>query len=189
MKKTIIILAVLASVHVKSQLIKEESIAFSIGYGLSAAYDDVNIADTGFYLQGEYVLDLSKWFDMRPYAGLILTKSNGKDLNEEPTPYIATSKAFLIGGKARITAPIPWVAPYLEGGVGASIGAFRTLTPYTDIDKSGLILHIPFSLGLELGPNHNFDIAFTYYFHPSMHQFSGAAAFGISFPINTIKRI
>ncbi|MEQ8218633.1 MAG: hypothetical protein RH981_10380 [Arenibacter sp.] len=189
MKKTIIILALLGYAHVKSQIIKEESIAFSVGYGLSAPYDDVNVAATGFYLQGEYILTLTKWLDMRPYTGLILTKSNGEDLNENPTPYKATSKAFLIGGKTRITAPIPWVAPYIEVGVGASIGSFRTLTPYTDIDKTGLILHIPCSIGLELGPNHNFDIAFTYYFHPSMRQFSGAAAFGISFPINTIKRI
>lgn len=189
MKKTIIIFAILASAQVNAQLIKEESIALSIGYGLSAAYDDIDVVSTGFYLQGEYVLALSKWFDIRPYAGLILTKSNGKDLNDNPTPYKATSKAFLIGGKARITAPIPWVAPYLEGGIGASIGSFETLTPYTDLDKSGLILHIPFSLGLELGPNHNFDIAFTYYFHPEVRQFSGAAAFGISFPINAIKRI
>lgn len=188
MKKTIVILVLLATVQVKSQLVKEESIAFSVGYGLSAPYDDVNIAATGFYLQGEYVLTLAKWLDMRPYAGLILTKSKGEDLNENPTPYKATSKAFLIGGKTRITAPIPWVAPYIEAGVGASIGSFRTFTPYTDIDKSGLILHVPCSIGLELGPNHNFDIAFTYYFHPSMKQFSGAAAFGISFPINTIKR-
>jgi hypothetical protein len=189
MKKTIIILALLGCAHVKSQIIKEESIAFSVGYGLSAPYDDVNVAATGFYLQGEYILTLTKWLDMRPYTGLILTKSNGEDLNENPTPYKATSKAFLIGGKTRITAPIPWVAPYIEVGVGASIGSFRTLTPYTDIDKTGLILHIPCSIGLELGPNHNFDIAFNYYFHPSMRQFSGAAAFGISFPINTIKRI
>lgn len=168
---------------------KKESFAFSVGYGLSAPYDDVNVAATGFYLQGEYVLTLAKWLDMRPYSGLIFTKSNGEDLKENPTSYKATTKAFLFGGKTHIKAPIPWVAPYIEAGVGASIGSSRTLTPYTDIDKSGSILHIPCSIGLELGPNHNFDIAFTYYLHPSMKQFSGAVAFGISIPINTIKRI
>ncbi|MGB5665324.1 MAG: hypothetical protein WBM53_00645, partial [Maribacter sp.] len=101
------------------------------------------------------------------------------------TNYKSTSKAFLIGGKARITAPIPWVAPYVEGGIGMSLGSFVTLTPATNIDQSGLILHIPFSLGLELGPKHSIDIAFTYYFQPSVKQYAGAAAFGISIPLNT----
>lgn len=184
MKKTVtIILIIFASAQVKAQLMKENSINISIGYGLSAAYDDVDIFDSGFYVQGEYVKSISKWFDLRPYAGLILIKSNGKDLNQNPTNYESTSNAFLMGGKARITAPIPWVAPYLEAGIGASIGSFKTLTPLTDIDKSGFILHIPFSLGLELGSKHNFDIAFTYYFQPSVEQFAGAAAFGISFPL------
>ena len=150
---------------------------------MSAPYDDIDVTDTGFYLQAEYVLVLSKWIDLRPYAGLILTKSDGIDLNENPTPYKATSKAFLIGGKTRLTAPIPYVAPYFEIGIGASIGAFETFTLYTDIDKSGLVFHIPFSLGLELGRDHNVDLAITYYFQPSVEQFSGAAAIGISIPL------
>lgn len=184
MKKTIIlILTILASAQVKAQLIKEKSLNISIGYGISAPYDDADISGSGFYLQGEYVLDLANWIDIRPYAGLILTKSDTDNQQNEPN-YKVTSNAFLIGTKARIKAPFPWVAPYLEAGVGASIGSFETYTPFTTIDKSGLILHIPFSLGLELGPKHNFDIAFTYYFHPSVEQFSGAAAFGFSFPLN-----
>ena len=185
MKKTIaIILIILVSSQVKAQLIKEKSIDASIGYGLSAPYDDVDIIGTGFYAQGEYVLTLAKWIDIRPYAGLILTKANDDDNEQDEPEYKSTANAFLIGGKTRIRGPIPWVAPYLEIGIGASIGSFETFTPFTNIDDSGLFLHIPFSLGLELGPKHNFDIAFTYYFHNSLEQFSGAAAFGFSFPLD-----
>lgn len=143
----------------------------------------MNVADTGLYLQGEYVMGLTKWFDLRPYAGRILTKSNGKDLNENSTLFKATSNAFLIGGKGGFTIPIAWVVPYLEVGIGTSIGSFKTQTPLYDIDKTGIIYHIPFSLGLELGRNHNFDIAFTYYFQPSIEQYAGAAAFGVSIPL------
>lgn len=185
MRKTIIlILIVLATVQAKAQLIKEKTVDISIGYGLSTPYYDIDVVGSGFYLLGEYVLDLSKWIDIRSYAGLILTKSNGKDLNENPTIYKVNSNAFLIGGKARVAIPIPWVAPYFEVGVGASIGSFETFTPFADINKSGLILHIPFSLGLELGRKHNFDIGLLYYFQPSVEQFSGAVAFGVSIPLN-----
>ncbi len=184
MRKTIvIILTILASAQVNAQLIKEKSIDVSIGFGMSAPYDDINVYGSGFYLQGEYVLTLASWIDIRPYAGLILTKANSKDLNENPTIYKSTSNAFLIGGKTRIKAPIPWVAPYIEIGVGASIGSFETFTPDTDLDKSGLIFHIPVSLGLELGREHNFDVAFTYYYHNSVKQFSGAFAIGLSIPL------
>ena len=183
MKKHLSLIIILFAItQVKAQLIKEKSIDASIGFGISAPYDDVDIYGSGFYLQGEYVLTLTKWIDIRPYAGLILTKADNN--NQNAAEYKSTANAFLIGGKTRITAPIPWVAPYVELGIGASIGSFETVTPFTNINDSGLIMHIPFSIGLELGRKHNFDIAFTYYFHNSVEQFAGAAAFGISIPLN-----
>jgi len=185
LKKTIaIILTILALAQVEAQSLKGRSVDISIGYGLSAPSDEFDVIGSGFYLQGEYVIELAKWFDLRPYAGLILTKTNKDDNQQNEPDYRSTSNAFLIGGKARITAPIPWVAPYLEAGIGASIGSFETVTPFTNIKESGLIMHIPVSIGLELGPKHNLDIAFTYYYHPSVEQFAGAVAIGISIPLN-----
>ena len=72
-KKLVIIFTFLAFTQVDAQLIKEKSIDASIGYGISAPYDDVDITGTGFYLQGEYVLTLSKWIDIRPYADQLQT--------------------------------------------------------------------------------------------------------------------
>lgn len=157
----------------------------SIGLGISAPYDDVNIGGSGFYAQGEYVFGLSKWIGIRPYAGIIITSPDGiTEPQYAEEDYKVTSKAFLFGGKARFCAPIPWVAPYFEIGVGASIGSFETYTPFTNIKKNGLLMHVPFSIGLALGRKHNIDVAFTYYYHESVDQFSGAVAVGFTFPLN-----
>lgn len=186
MKKslTLLIIVILTSHLAEAQFIKEKSISAQIGYGLSSPINSTDdIVDGGFYAQGELVLKVASWIELRPYAGFILTSSNGKDINDNPTSEKAESKAFFLGGKARLRAPIPWVAPYIEVGIGTSIGSFETLTAFDNIDKSGIIYHIPFSLGLELGKKNNFDLGFTYYYQPSVEQFAGAVAIGISFPL------
>jgi hypothetical protein len=52
------------------------------------------------------------------------------------------------------------------------------------VKKSGALFHIPFSLGLALGKNHGTEFKFTYYYHSSVDQFSGAAALGLTFPLD-----
>lgn len=184
MKRTILILfTFFASIQIHAQFIKEKAIDVSIGYGISVPYEAVDYYGEGFYAQGEYVLSFNKWIDVRPYAGLILSKMNENMTGPLEPGYTSTANAFLFGGKARFTIPIPWVAPYLETGLGGSIGSYETVTPGTDIKDSGLIPHIPFSLGVELGPKHSVNIEFTYYFVPAAKQFVGAAAIGLSFPI------
>ncbi|MEM7486188.1 MAG: hypothetical protein AAF348_13355 [Bacteroidota bacterium] len=189
MKKLLILLIiVLTSNVVEAQFIKEKSINAQIGYGISVPYNSIDdIADDGFFAQGELVLKVKSWIEFRPYAGFVLTNSNGEDLNGNPTNEIAESKAFLLGGKARVRAPIPWVAPYVEIGIGTSIGKFETFTAFDNINKSGVIYHIPFSIGLELGKNNNVDLGLAYYFQPSVEQFAGAFAVGITFPLNNKK--
>ncbi|WP_236546486.1 hypothetical protein [Tenacibaculum maritimum] len=93
----------------------------------------------------------------------------------------------MLGGKARVRAPIPWVTPYIEIGIGTSIGKFETLTVFDNIEKSGIIYHIPLSFGLELGKNNNVDLGFAYYLQPSIEQYAGAFAVGITFPLNNKK--
>ena len=80
-----------------------------------------------------------------------------------------------------MTIPIPYVAPYLELGVGASIGG-TTRTPSTD-EKAVIAYHIPVGIGLSLGEHHNWDIGFAYLFHPSEKRFDGAIALGVSFQV------
>jgi hypothetical protein len=190
MKKILIVLLfIFASNLAEAQFIKNKSVNAQIGYGMSMPYNsDADIGDDGFFLQGEYVLAVTSWFELRPYAGFIFTNSNGKDLDDNPTDEKAESKALLIGGKVRLRAPIPWVAPYLESGLGGSIGKFETFTAYTNINKSGFIFHIPFSFGLELGRNHDVQLSYNFYFQPAVEQLAGASSLGLSIPLRNKKK-
>lgn len=178
-----VLFSIVFSTSLYAQPRKGEFINATIGLGFSFADDGTNYSSSGFYFQGEYVFCSSSWVALRPYVGVIST-SNTVDEYNLPTNYIATSQALLLGGKARFCAPIPYIAPYIDLGFGASIGTFRTFTPLTDKKKSGIIPHIPFSLGLLLGKKHNFDVAFTYYFQNAVSQYVGAAAFGVTFPVD-----
>ncbi len=173
----------LAGTQAKAQFIKEKAIDLSIGSGLSAPYEEIDLYGSGFYAQGEYVLSISKWIDIRPYAGFILTKPGRDDTGNPEAGFRSTANAFLFGGKTRLTIPVPYVAPYLELGAGASLGSFETYTPYTNLKSKGLVYHTPISLGLELGRQHNFNLEFTYYMHDSVQQIAGAAAIGIAIPV------
>ncbi|RDK84198.1 hypothetical protein [Marinirhabdus gelatinilytica] len=185
MKKFLILaLLSLTTTLSQAQFIKEKAIKAQIGYGLSAPYDTSDVVNDGFFAQAELILTAASWVDFRPYAGFVTTSSDGEDLNDNPTPFKAETTSFLLGGKARVNAPIPYVSPYIEIGIGTSIGTFTTVTEFEDIDKSGIVYHIPFSFGLMLGKNKSVDIGFSYYFQPSVEQFAGAFAVGISFPMN-----
>lgn len=184
MKKILLIVCVvLAATQAKAQFFKEKAIDLSIGSGLSAPYEEIDLYGSGFYAQGEYVLSMNKWIDIRPYAGLILTKPGEDGTGDPEAGYKSTANAFLFGGKTRLTIPIPYVAPYFELGAGASLGSFITYTPSTNLKSKGFVYHMPISLGLELGPRHNFNLELTYYMHDSVEQFAGAAAFGVTIPI------
>jgi len=161
-----------------AQFIKERSIEASVGYGFSFPYDGVSVFSAGFYMQGEYVMTVSKWLDLRPYAGFIFSSSSGRDKNESKT------NAFLFGGKFRLTAPIPYFAPYIELGLGGSIGEFETITSTYNIQDKGFIFHLPFTIGAQLGRKKQTGIEFTYYFQDSVKQFAGAFALGFSFPLD-----
>ena len=182
MRKTLLlILVILGSTGVHAQFVKERSVDVSIGLGISAPYDEYDVSGTGFYAQGEYVLHLASWIDVRAYLGMIIAE----DVEEEELEkgYRSAASAALLGAKTRITAPIPWFAPYIELGYGASLGSFETYTPQTGKEHSGLLFHFPFTLGVGLGPEHRVNLEFTYYFHDRVQQFSGAAAVGLSFPL------
>lgn len=180
----IVITVFLFSNITNAQPKKGEFIQASIGYGISAPSEEYNIIGSGFYAQAEYVFAFKKWLGVRPYAGFISTSPSSTNTDPYLSGYSVTSKAFLLGGKARICAPIPWVAPYIELGIGVSAGSFETNTPTIYKKEKGILMHIPYTLGLALGKNHDVEIAVTYYEHPSVEQFSGALSVGFSFPLD-----
>ena len=169
-----------------------KSIKASIGYGSSSSYyiedygsqEEVDVMGGGLYLQGEYIIGIKSWFSVRPYAGFIF-ESVEKNQNVQNQPqYKVTTNAFIVGGKVRFCAPIPWVAPFVEGGLGASAGKFETFTPNVNFNKSDVLLHIPFGIGLAVGRNHSFEIGISGYFHPAAKQSTGVFAVGYSFPLD-----
>ena len=178
----IILLAAVVFNPAYAQPRKGEFINASVGIGLVAPNDDSDITGDGFYAQAEYVWAPRSWFGVRPYVGMIIASEETK---EEGVREYIKSNAALLGAKVRLVAPIPYVAPFFETGVGMSIGSFETSTTYTNVKKSGALLHIPFTIGLALGRNHGTEIKFTYYIHESVDQFSGAAAVGFSFPLDS----
>ena len=137
-----------------------------IGFGSSTSnYEEENpeiIDGFGFYTQGEYIIGLTKWFSVRPYAGAIFT-STDENKYKNPQGYKVETNAFLLGTKVRICAPISWVAPFIETGVGASIGSFETYTNCVNEKKSGVVAHIPIGFGLSVGPKNNIEIGFSFY--------------------------
>lgn len=159
-----------------------EFINASIGLGLCAPDDETDIIGDGFYAQAEYVWAPNSWFGVRPYVGVIIASGGSEE--PELKGYNVKSNAALLGAKVRLAAPIPYVAPFIEAGLGMSVGSFETYTPFTNIKKSGVLLHIPFNFGLAIGRRHNYEVKFTYYFHNSVDQYAGAAALGFTFPIN-----
>lgn len=156
----------------------------SAGLGICAATNEEELfGGTGFYAQAEYVKAVTRWFGFRPYVGVIFT-SPSENEDYPDTQYSATSNAMMLGAKVRLAIPVPYVAPYIETGFGLSVGKFETYTPRTYIKKNGVITHIPFTAGLAVGRKHLIEIAFTYYFQPSVDQFTGAAAVGMSFALD-----
>lgn len=159
----------------------------SIGFGSSTShYKEENpeiIDGSGFYAQGEYVIGIKKWFSVRPYAGFIIT-STSEDKVKNPQNYKVETKAFFLGGKVRFCAPIPWVAPFIESGIGASIGSFETYTNYVNEKKSGVVAHVPISFGLAIGRKNNIELGVSFYSNLSTQQSFGGFTAGYSFPLD-----
>jgi hypothetical protein len=94
-----------------------------------------------------------------------------------------TSKAAAAGIKGRLAIPIPYVAPFIELGLGASAGTFRTFTPVHQITRDGVLIHIPVTLGLALGSEGQLEVALVFLYYPAAKQFGGGTAFGMTFPL------
>lgn len=177
-------LTVLFSVIVFAQPSKGKFIEASIGFGLTSPYtEDANMTSSGFYAQAEYIWSPRSWFGIRPYAGVVITSGEPTEKQAGTPEYEIQTNAALLGAKVRLVAPIPYVAPFIETGVGMSIGSFKTYTKEDDLKKSGIIPHIPFSIGLAVGRKHNVEVKFSYYFQETVRQVAGAAAIGMSFPL------
>ena len=66
MKKTLILLIIILTSNLtEAQFIKEKSINAQIGYGISVPYNSIDeVADGGFFAQGELVLKVASWIEL-----------------------------------------------------------------------------------------------------------------------------
>jgi len=156
----------------------------SIGLGQNVATTNDAPDGTGFYGAAEYVVIMSRLFSPRAYSGLLLTHPNPEGCRTQNGPCDVSAKMGFLGAKARFSVPIPYVAPFVELGLGTSFGAITTVTPSTTRETRGITYHIPAAFGLSLGPAHNFDVAFLFLIHPREKQVNGGATIGLAFKIN-----
>jgi len=160
----------------------ERRVEFVAGLGFSFSSDTShNGSGDGGFAQAEYVFRPDSAVSPRLYAGALVTFPQ-RDSCGTPSMCDVESQIGFAGAKVRLMAPIPWVGPYLEIGFGASVGRFRTLDgPTIDESASGVVLHIPWALGLAFGRHHEYDIAFSYLYHWEPKQTGAAFAFGFGF--------
>lgn len=158
----------------------------SAGLGIVVPNKESDLEGTGFYAQAEYVYSPRTWFGIRPYAGVIIASGEtdrtvyfmGDNLRES-----IKSNVALIGAKVRFAAPIPYVAPFFETGIGLSIGTLRTVFNNVEL-KRNTVMHIPVTFGLAIGRKHATEIKFSYYYQEYVQQISGAVAVGFSIPLD-----
>jgi hypothetical protein len=178
------LLALLVTLPVAAQDEDEtpHALAVSAGFGFTFPTDNtIDATSNGAFGEVEYIYRRVEWFTPRAYAGLVLTSPEYCELVDCDV----SSKIGFIGVKGRLLIPIPYVAPFIELGLGASLGSLTTrIGTLVDIEDSGLMYHIPFALGLVLGKSRQVELSFKYLSHPAQEQFNGALALGIVFPLH-----
>jgi hypothetical protein len=151
----------------------------SIGLGLSQASDQSDANGTGLWLAAEYVRQATSWFSPRAYGGLLIT---GTDRDSCPPGCDVFAKIAFVGGKARLSIPVPYFSPYFELGLGLSLGTMRTRTPYTN-ESANVTYHVPIGAGVTLGRHQDFDLGLSFLIHPAIEQVDGAIAIGLRIPL------
>ena len=173
-----------AAAHAQAPPDARQILRISGGYGLTlTTEEDTDGSGSGAYLDAEYAYMLTPWFSPRLYAGGLLTFPDEDSCATVPVPCDVQSKIFFLGAKVRLMAPIPYVGPFIELGVGASLGYLRTLDILVDERVRGVAVHVPVTIGLALGKRHEIDLMFSYLFHPSVKQVCGAIALGFGIPL------
>jgi hypothetical protein len=171
-----------ASVAIEKQVQVKGGIAFSI------ADEDVveraHPAGTGGLVSGELVFKFEPAFSPRVYGGLILTWPDRASCGIGVEPCDVSSKLAFAGVKAHLTVPIPYVAPFVEGGIGGSAGSIAThVGAQYNRSHSGVAYHIPVAVGVALGETHAYEVSISYLYYPSYAHLDGALAFGFAFSL------
>ncbi len=135
----------------------------------------------GIYLAGEYWAQPYSWLNLRGYVGFMSTSTQQKYCQLAGGCNVSEDIGFL-GGKLRLVVPIPYVAPFLEVGLGVTFGTMHATDVGVDQTTNGIISDVPFGFGLSCGPKHEVDVGFFFLPHPGTGAFAGAIDVGVSIP-------
>jgi hypothetical protein len=145
--------------------------------------DDASGMGAGGYVAAEVLSRTEEWLMGSLYAGLLLTWPDG-GCGPGVAPCDISASIFFLGIKGRLMAPIPWVGPFVELGVGLSIGKLTTHNgAIVEAEAHGVIPHWQWAVGLAIGPRHQFSLSLQYLEHNRGKQSCGAIAVGYAFPL------
>jgi hypothetical protein len=184
MRRSLAAVAVLALAGGAARAEPDHAMGMTAGVALAAPDSNARRDGYGFgaMLMAEYVKAPGNWFSPRFYTGLVLASPQPTCTDAFPCD-ISAYLAFL-GAKFRLLLPIPYVGPFLELGLGASVGHMAAHVGQSlAYDASGLFFEIPFAFGLALGAEHRFQLSFQYLLHPGQSMGTGALSIGYDFSI------
>lgn len=145
--------------------------------------DDANGTGSGGYVAVEVLSPTYEWVTGSLYGGLFLTWPEG-DCGPGVVPCDLSASIFFLGVKGRVVAPISWVAPFLELGVGISIGRTTTRNgAVVEAEAKGFIPHWLWGLGLAIGPNNEFSLSLQFLEHTRGQQSCALLGAGFAFPL------
>jgi hypothetical protein len=142
-----------------------------------------NGSGEGIFGGAEYAFWPDSWFSPRLYGGFSFTKPRS-DCGAGVSPCEVASSFAFMGVKTRFLVPIPWVAPFVEVGLGASFGHFSTrVGTLVDREVGGALLDVPWSLGLALGSRRQCELSVQFLSHARAEQTTGGLAIGLRVPV------
>ncbi len=137
---------------------------------------------TGGAVAVEALSRTEDWLLGSLYAGLLLTWPDG-GCGPGVVPCEVSARIFFLGIKARLMAPIPWVGPFFDLGVGLSIGSTKVLNGAVQAEANGVIPHWLWGLGLAVGPRHQVILSLDYLEHTRGQQSCAMLTVGYAIPL------
>jgi len=157
-----------------------------VGVGPSFAFADTSAqasSGTGVQAEATWVRWPDGWFSPRLGAGLAFS-GGGRSCDDGLSPCEVLARYLHATARARLMAPIPWVAPYFEVGLGVAVGQ-HTARVGQVVDRSGIGagLAVPFALGLAVGPRHEVEVGIQYLSLPTWRLVGGGFLLGFGLRI------
>jgi len=154
------------------------SVVAGIGYS-DPSGNSIRGTGTGGFAEVDYSLPDLYW--LKFYGGTLFTFPDSASCGEGVSPCDVSATLAFLGSKVRLTAPIPYVRPYIDLGVGLSAGSATVrVGDVVNRHRAGILFHVPVGLGVQIGNRWPIDVGMLIMFHPEVDGNFGALI-GIGF--------